>query len=209
MTPSLESVDPGLLLVLSAPSGAGKTTLARMLLGELPRAEFSISYTTRAPRGQEQDGRDYHFVDRQTFQGMIDAGRFVEWAEVHGNYYGSSREVIDRARTSRGVAVFDIDVQGGTSIRRRFPDARLVFILPPSFEELQRRLRSRGTDSEEVVERRLRAAREEIARGVESYDYLVINDRLDDAFQRLRSIVVAEQCRRGRVDLTGLVPPGA
>lgn len=204
MNPDLQTLGPGLLLVLSAPSGAGKTTLARMLLKEFPRALFSVSHTTRAPRGQERDGVDYHFVDTRTFQRMIDENQFVEWAEVYGNFYGSSRGIIDEAHATRGIAVFDIDVQGGSSIKRKFPDARLVYVLPPSMEELERRLRSRGTDSDDVMRRRLLTARSEIERGVESYDYLVINDQLDAAFEELRSIVIAERCRRGRVDLSGL-----
>ena len=200
---------PGLLLVLSAPSGAGKTTLARMLVKEFPRALFSISHTTRPPRGQEKNGVDYNFVDTLTFQRMIDENQFVEWAEVYGNFYGSSRGIIDAAHATRGIAVFDIDVQGGTTIKRKFPDARLIYVLPPSMEELERRLRSRGTDSDDVMRRRLLTARSELERGVESYDYLVINDRLDDAFQELKSIVIAERCRRGRVDLSGLKLTGA
>lgn len=192
---------PGLLLVLSAPSGAGKTTLARRLEQEFPRAQFSISYTTRDPRGQEKDGVDYHFIDAKTFLQMVNRGDFIEWAEVHDNYYGTSRGIIDSAFTSRGIAVFDIDVKGGLKIKSRFPDAVLVFILPPSMEELERRLRGRGTDKDETIHRRLLAARTEIEKGLESYDYLIINDDLEAAFTELRSIVIAEQARRGRVDL--------
>ena len=199
-----QTTRPGLLLVLSAPSGAGKTTLAHLLLEEFPTALFSVSHTTRAPRGQEVDGKDYHFVDTLTFQRMIDENQFVEWAEVYGNFYGSSRSIIDLAHATRGIAVFDIDVQGGNNIKRKFPDARLIYVLPPSMEELERRLRSRATDSADVMRRRLLTARSEIERGVESYDYLVINDRLEEAFQELRSIVIAERCRRGRVDLAAL-----
>ena len=197
-------LDPGLLLVLSAPSGAGKTTLARMMQKSFPQADFSISYTTRAPRGTEQHGKDYFFVDVQTFNAMIDKNEFVEWAEVHGHFYGSARSTVDNAFATRGIAVFDIDVQGGNAIKRKFPDAVLIFILPPSMDELERRLRSRGTDADDVIRRRLLAARNEVQKGCESYDYLVINDRLDDAFRQLESIVIAERTRRGRVDLTAL-----
>ncbi len=195
---------PGLLLVLSAPSGAGKTTLARRLESEFPQAEFSISYTTREPRGQEKEGVDYHFVDTKTFVQMVNRGEFLEHAEVHGNFYGTSRGLVDRTMLTRGIAVFDIDVQGGLKIKSKFPDAVLVFILPPSMEELERRLRGRGTDKEDVIHRRLLAAQIEIERGSESYDYLFINDELDHAFTELRSIVIAEQARRGRVDLSRL-----
>lgn len=203
-TPLISTPSPGLLLVLSAPSGAGKTTLAHRLLTELPQARLSISYTTRAPRGQEKDGVDYHFVDTLTFQNMINRGDFLEWAPVHGNFYGSAKGVAEEAQASRGVAVFDIDVQGGNTLKAKYPDAVLIFILPPSVEELERRLRGRGTDAEDVIRNRMLAARAEMERGIQSYDYLVINDRLDDAFSQLRSIVIAEKCRRGRVHLGGM-----
>ncbi|HZA51170.1 MAG TPA: guanylate kinase, partial [Myxococcaceae bacterium] len=127
----------GLLLVLSAPSGAGKTSLARRLIADHPEAIFSISYTTRRPRGREQDGVDYHFVDVQTFQRKIDGGDFVEWAEVHGHFYGSPRAVVDEARARDALAVFDIDVQGGQAIKRKHSDAVLAFILAPSHDELE------------------------------------------------------------------------
>ncbi|HEX8703292.1 MAG TPA: guanylate kinase [Myxococcaceae bacterium] len=195
---------PGLLLVLSAPSGAGKTTLAHRLLRELPNMIFSVSVTTRRPRGKEQDGVDYHFVDVATFQERIERGDFVEWAEVHNHFYGSPQSVVEEARAKRGVAVFDIDVQGGQAIKRKYPEAVLIFILPPSMEELERRLRDRKTDSDETIRRRMLAARSEIERGIASYDYIVVNDDIERAFQELRSVVVAERCRRGRVDLSKL-----
>jgi guanylate kinase len=195
---------PGLLLVLSAPSGAGKTTLARRLEKEFPRAQFSISYTTRDPRGQEKNGVDYHFVDPKTFLQMVNRGDFIEWAEVHDNYYGTGRGIVDTAFATRGIAVFDIDVKGGLAIKSKFPDAVLVFILPPSMEELERRLRGRGTDKDETIHRRLLAARTEIEKGLEKYDYLIINDELDRAYEELKSVVIAEQARRGRVDLSAL-----
>ena len=196
------SLQPGLLLVLSAPSGAGKTTLAHRLLNELPSAIWSVSYTTPRPRGKEQDGVDYHFLDVATFQEKIERGEFVEWAEVHGHFYGSPQSVVEDARARRGIAVFDIDVQGGQAIKRKHPDAILVFVLPPSMEELERRLRDRKTDSDETIRRRMLAARSEIERGIASYDYIVVNDDFERAFQELRSVVVAERCRRGRVDLS-------
>lgn len=197
-------LSPGLLVVLSAPSGAGKTTLAHMLKKEFAEAEISVSFTTRPARGAEVNGKDYHFVDPLTFKAMIDRNEFVEWAEVHGNFYGSSKGVIDHSYRARGLAVFDIDVQGGTVIKRKYPDAVTIFILPPSMDELERRLRSRGTDTDDVIARRMLAARAECEKGAQSYDYLVINDRLDDAFLQLRSVVIAERTRRGRVDITGL-----
>jgi len=203
--PSMPAIlSPGLLVVLSAPSGAGKTTLAHMLKQEFPESEISVSYTTRSARGSEENGKDYHFVDPLTFKQMIDRNEFVEWAEVHGHFYGSSKGVIDHSYRARGLAVFDIDVQGGTSIKRKYPDAVTIFILPPSMDELERRLRARGTDTDDVIQRRMLAARAECEKGAQSYDYLVINDRLEEAFLHLRSVVVAERTRRGRVDITGL-----
>lgn len=197
-------LQPGILLVLSAPSGTGKTTLARRLLGELPDALFSISVTTRKPRGREQDGVDYHFVDVAAFQERIERGEFVEWAEVYGHFYGSSQAVVDEARARKGVAIFDIDVQGGLAIKRKHPDTVLVFVVPPSMEELERRLRDRGTDAEDTIRRRMLAARSEIERGVASYDYIIVNDDFERAYRDLHAVVVAERCRRGRVDLSRL-----
>lgn len=205
-TEATDTPEPGILLVLSAPSGAGKTTLARRLLQEkeLQRAQFSISYTTRKPRGSEQNGVDYHFVDVPAFQQRINDGQFLEWAEVHGEYYGSSQAVADDVIQTHGIAVFDIDVQGGNKIKEKLPHAVLVFILPPSLAELERRLRDRKTDSEDSIGRRMLAARAEMERGTQSYDYLVINDDFERAFRDLKSIVIAELCRRGRADLSGL-----
>lgn len=198
------SLSPGVLLVLSAPSGAGKTTLAQRLLKDLPGTILSISTTTRPPRGQEKDGVDYHFVDAKTFQERIERGEFIEWAEVYGHFYGSPRSVVDDAFAKRGVALFDIDVQGGQAIKRKYPDALLTFILPPSLEELERRLRGRKTDSDDTIRKRMLAARLEIEKGQASYDFIVVNDDVDRAFDQIRSIVVAERCRRGRVDLSKL-----
>lgn len=195
---------PGLLLVLSAPSGGGKTTLAHRLRTHFPEAKFSVSYTTRAPRGAEQNGREYHFVDTATFNQMVERGEFVEWAEVYGHFYGSSRQMIEESYRAQGLGVFDIDVQGGTAIKRKYPDAIQIFILPPSLEHLERRLVQRGTDSDDVIRRRMLSARAEIEKGIQSYDYLIINDQLDQAFEELKSIVIAERARRGRVDVSRL-----
>ena len=192
---------PGLLLVLSAPSGAGKTTLAHRLISDVPKASFSVSVTTRPPRGQERDGVDYHFVDTLTFKQRIERGDFLEWAEVHGHFYGSPQRAVDDVRRNGGLAVFDIDVQGGQAIRRKHPEAVLVFVLPPSLVELERRLRDRGTDAEEIINRRMLGARSEIERGVASYDYLIVNDDLEHAYKELAAIVTAERCRRIRAEL--------
>ncbi|HET9035076.1 MAG TPA: guanylate kinase [Myxococcaceae bacterium] len=201
---SEEAIHRGLLLVLSAPSGTGKTTLARRLVQAHPDAEFSVSVTTREPRGAEREGVDYRFVDALTFQRMIEQDQLVEWAEVHDNFYGSPQSVVDRAFSTGGIAVFDIDVQGGRSIRRRYPEAVLVFVLPPSMAELERRLRERGTESEDAIRRRMLAARSELEQGTRVYDYVVVNDTVDRAYAELEAIVSAERSRRGRVDLAAL-----
>jgi guanylate kinase len=191
------------LLILSAPSGTGKTTLARRLVLAHPDAIFSVSYTTRAPRGKERDGVDYHFVDEARFTQMIAAGAFLEHAEVHGHRYGTPRAVVDEARRRGALAVFDIDVQGGEAIRARHPEAVRVLILPPSLEELERRLRSRSADDDATVRKRLEAARREILRA-RSYEYWVVNDDLERALGDLEAIVRAERCRAGTRDLTRL-----
>lgn len=189
---------PGLLLVLSAPSGAGKTTIARRLLAALgERGSFSVSVTTRAPRGQEQEGVDYRFVDPAAFQAMVERGELLEWAEVHGQWYGSEASTIDEARRGR-VVIYDIDVQGGASIKARFPEAVTVFIEPPSSDELERRLRARGTDPERSIERRLLAAQSETLRGRATYDFLIVNQDLDQAEADMKAIVRAELLRRER-----------
>ncbi|MBK7402244.1 MAG: guanylate kinase [Myxococcales bacterium] len=187
-----------LLLIISSPSGAGKTTLCRKLRAEFPSLTFSVSHTTRKPRPGEQDGREYHFVDRPTFERLVEAQAFAEWAEVHGNLYGTSFAEIERARTNeaRGI-IFDIDYQGARQIRQRVPDAAAVFILPPSFTVLEQRLRNRASDDDETVRRRLAKARTEIEHYA-LFDYLIVNEDLDRAYDQLRSIVLAEGARRLR-----------
>jgi guanylate kinase len=185
-----------LLLILSAPSGTGKTTLARRLVSAHPGALFSVSYTTRAPRAHEKDGVDYHFVSEEKFQQMIDAGEFVEWAHVHGHHYGTPRTSIENAK---GLVVFDIDVQGGETIKKKHPEAVRALILPPSLAELERRLRARSTDDDATVRRRLHAARIEIRLALAAgYEYWVVNDDLERAYGDLEAIVQAEGCRAGR-----------
>ncbi|MBS2029684.1 MAG: guanylate kinase [Deltaproteobacteria bacterium] len=195
-------MNPGLLLVLSAPSGAGKTTLAHRLVQALPEAVFSISATTRPPRGEEQDGRDYHFLSPWQFQEKIDQGEFVEFAEVFGYRYGTLHQTLQKALDQGQVAIFDIDVQGGSTIKSKYPGAVTVFIFPPSMEELERRLRARKTDTDEVIRKRLAAAREEMVRGHDSYDYLIVNDDLNRAFDDLLAVIRAERLRRTRVDVS-------
>jgi len=184
----------GLMLVLSAPSGAGKTTLARRLLRHVPDAVFSVSVTTRALRDREVDGVDYTFVDEAAFREMVEGDRLLEWAEVHGATYGTPSRFAAEALENDRLVVFDIDVQGGMQIKARHPEAATVLLVPPSRAELERRLRSRGTESEEAIRRRLAVARAEIQACLEGYDYVVINDDLDRAFAQLLAIV---KVRRG------------
>jgi guanylate kinase len=188
-----------LLLILSAPSGTGKTTLARRLVAANPGAIFSVSYTTRAPRGDEKDGIDYHFVSEERFLEMIALGAFVEWAHVHGHHYGTPKTVIAEAEARGALAVFDIDVQGGESIKKQHPEAVRALVLPPSLAELERRLRARSTDDDATVRRRLHAARIEIRLALSAgYEYWVVNDDLERAYADLEAIVRAENCRAGR-----------
>ncbi|HSN89758.1 MAG TPA: guanylate kinase [Anaeromyxobacteraceae bacterium] len=193
---------PGLLLVLSAPSGAGKTTLARRFLAHHPDAVFSVSVTTRPPRGAERDGVDYHFVAPARFEELVQAGAFAEWAEVHGQRYGTLRATVEESLAAGRIALFDIDVQGGSQIKSTWPDrTAAVFVLPPDARELERRLRGRSTDAEETVRRRLGAARAEVARGLAGYDYVVVNDVLEEALARLDAIAAHERARiAGRRD---------
>jgi guanylate kinase len=192
-------VDDLLLLIISSPSGAGKTTLTRDLLHYFDDFTFSVSHTTRKPRANERDGKDYHFVDRERFDELVRKEAFIEWAEVHSNHYGTSIAEIDRARSDerRGI-VFDVDYQGARQIRAVCPDAISVFVLPPSMEELRRRLRARASDDEATIERRFNNARAEIEHyGL--FDYVLVNDDLELTKLRLRSIVQAERGRRWRM----------
>ncbi len=189
----------GKLFILSAPSGAGKTTLLKRVMADMQGLAFSVSHTTRQPRSGEVDGVDYHFVNRDQFEDMRDQGVFLEWAEVHGNLYGTSRPaVLVQLETGLDV-VLDIDVQGAAILRRSatIPAASL-FISPPSLQELERRLRGRGTDSEETILLRLKNARLEMQAAVE-YEYLIVNDRLEQAIDTLRAIVIAERSRGHRL----------
>jgi guanylate kinase len=190
------SSDEPLLLIISSPSGAGKTTLANRLLERVSGLSFSVSHTTRKPRSTEVHGKEYHFVDRASFEELIRTNAFLEWATVHDNLYGTSRAEVERARGSRGI-LFDVDHQGARQIKSVRPDAVAVFILPPSMAVLKQRLQGRASEDAETVERRFNVAREEIAHyGL--FDYVLMNDDLERATQVLCSIVLAEECRRGR-----------
>jgi guanylate kinase len=187
----------GNLYVVAAPSGAGKTTLVRMLLKHDHAVQLSISFTTRAPRPGEQDGREYHFVAVDAFRAMISRDEFLEWAEVHGNFYGTSQKWISDQLTAGRDVLLEIDWQGAQQVRKIFPDAIGVFILPPSIEELTRRLVGRGTDAADVIERRLAAAEAEM-RHVGEFDYVIINDQLDQALDDLRAVVRSARLNLGK-----------
>ncbi len=188
----------GLVLVVSAPSGAGKTTLCRYLLKEDPEISFSVSYTSRPPRRGEKEGQDYYFVSRETFEKMIKEDVFLEWAEVHGNFYGTSKKQVFKALENGRDILLDIDVQGANQVKKKLgKDAVLVFILPPSFEELEKRLRKRATEDETSIKKRLENAKKELAKAYE-FDYLVLNDNLKTALEELRSILIAERTRSFR-----------
>lgn len=178
----------GRLFVISAPSGAGKTTLVKALLGTDPALQFSVSYTTRTPRAGEQDGREYFFVDRPRFEAMIAGGELLEHAEVFGNFYGTGRAQIEAHLAAGRNVLLDIDWQGARQVRSRMADCVLIFIMPPSLAELERRLRGRATDSEAVIRRRLSEARGDMGHWQE-FDYVVINDEVPAALVALRAIV--------------------
>jgi len=187
------------VFIISAPSGSGKSTLVERLLAAMPSLMFSVSYTTRPPRGQEKDGENYHFVAVEEFEAMIARDEFLEWAQVFGNYYGTHRGILEAARAGGCDLVLDIDVQGARQLRDRIPEAVTIFILPPSRKVLEDRLRSRGEDREEVIERRLREAAVEIRR-YKDYDYVLINRELAESDAILRGIVCAERIRRDRIE---------
>ena len=180
----------GNLFIVSAPSGAGKSSLINAVLAEDRNLALSVSFTTRAPRAGEVDGREYHFVDRKSFEAMLERGEFLESAEVHGNHYGTSQKWISEARSKGLDIVLEIDWQGAQQLRRVFPEVVSIFIMPPSPRELERRLRARGKDSDEVIRTRLTNAREEIGH-VAEFDYVIINNKFEDARRDLAAIVRA------------------
>ncbi len=185
----------GHLYVVAAPSGAGKTTLVRLLLERQADIQLSISNTTRSPRPGEQNGREYHFTTVDDFRGMISRGEFLEWAEVHGNFYGTSKKwIADRLAEGHDV-LLEIDWQGAQQVRKLFPAAIGIFILPPSMAELERRLTGRGTDAAEVIARRLAAAQAEM-RHVGEFDYVIINNQLEEALADLLAVVRASRLRQ-------------
>ncbi|UCF38184.1 MAG: guanylate kinase [Acidobacteriota bacterium] len=184
----------GTLYIISAPSGSGKTSLAGRLLPEVERLKFSVSHTTRGERRGEQHGVEYFFVSAAEFEQMIEQDAFLEWAQVYGNYYGTSRAFVESELASGYDVLLDIDIQGALKVKQAMPEAVMVFVLPPSFAELGARLRRRGLDDEEVIEKRLGIARNEI-KYYKNYDYVVINRDLERSVQELKSIFMANRCR--------------
>jgi guanylate kinase len=187
------------VFIISAPSGSGKSTLVARLLETVPDLKFSVSYTTRTPRGQERNGQSYHFVSREEFEAMLARNEFLEWAQVFGNYYGTHCSELDHARARSQDLVLDIDVQGARQLKKKIPEAVTVFILAPSRVVLEQRLRARCEDREDVIARRLKEAAEEIRR-YEDYDYVLINRELAEAEATLSAIVRAERARRTRIE---------
>ena len=187
----------GQLFVISAPSGAGKSTILAAVRKRVPGLGYSISHTTRKPRGDERNGVDYHFVDDRTFTKMIDEGAFVEWAKVYDNFYGTSSSNLQDQIASGLDVLMDVDIQGGQNIKDRFPDSVLIFLLPPSLEELERRLRERGTDNEPVIRARMESAADDI-KNCTWYDYIIVNDKLEKAIDETQSIIMSKRCVTAR-----------
>ena len=187
-----------IVFIVSAPSGSGKSTLVNEIRKLVPGLDFSVSYTTRPPRGSEHGGRDYFFVPRSEFEAMARRGDFLEYADVFGNYYGTAQRVLQKAEHSGHDLLLDIDVQGAELVKQKLPDAVRIFILPPDFETLERRLRNRGQDEEGVIQRRLATATREIE-NYSKYDYILVNDRLDDSVEGLKAILLAERSKHSCV----------
>ena len=185
------------VFIISAPSGSGKSTLVNKVRDRVPNLEFSISYTTRKPRGAEQNGREYFFITREQFEEMIRNDDFLEHADVFGDYYGTARRFLRKAEENACDLLLDIDVQGAAQIKSKLPDAVSIFILPPTRVELERRLRERGQDSEEKIQRRLKGARREIE-NYQKYDYILVNDRLEESVDALEAILLSERFKRAK-----------
>ncbi|MDI6808773.1 MAG: guanylate kinase [Candidatus Eisenbacteria bacterium] len=193
-------LEKGFLVVISGPSGVGKTTFCQALLKDEPRSVYSVSATTRPPRNGEVQGRDYHFLSEKEFFKMRDSGGLLEWASVHEWYYGTPREPIERWLKENRIVLLDVDVQGGESIKKALPEDVFIFILPPSLEVLEKRLSHRGTDQDAEVKKRLKNAPFEIGH-MKSYAYIVVNDKFYEAYARVKAIVEAEKSRISRVVL--------
>jgi guanylate kinase len=197
----MSSTDRPLIYIISAPSGSGKSTLVNELLKLVPNLEFSISFTTRSPRGSEQNGKQYHFVSREEFDQMVGAGEFLEHANFDGNCYGTSRRFLQEAGKKGHDLLLDIDVQGAEQIKQKLTDAVSIFVLPPDRQTLERRLRKRSEDAESVIGRRLATAGREIE-NYNKYDYILINDDLEESIENLQAIVLSERLQRSRSPLS-------
>jgi guanylate kinase len=200
----IELIPEGMLIILSSPSGGGKSSICRALLAADPRLDYSMSTTSRLPRGDEQDGREYNFVSDSHFMDMVADNRFYEWARVHGNLYGTRRDLVDQKLAMGKDVVLDIDVTGGLNIKKITEKAVLIFVLPPSMDVLEQRLRARNTDRKEEIDRRLQNARNEIW-FAQKYDYAVVNTDLQATIETIRKIIEAERhsSRHQRVHITG------
>jgi guanylate kinase len=187
----------GLVFIISAPSGAGKTTLVKEVIRQLPDLQFSVSFTTRLPRPNEKDGEDYHFVSHSVFQKMVEKNKFLEWAEVLGNRYGTPRPDLKKLESQGMDLVLDIDSQGAKKVKNKIGQPVLVYVLPPSLKVLRERLINRGMDSLEMVKFRLSSARRDMEEA-ECYHYVIVNDSVEEAVGKLKSIIVAERCRRSK-----------
>ncbi len=192
-----------LVIVISAPSGVGKTTLSKRLLQVSSSFTYSVSFTTRVPRKNEIEGVDYYFISQEEFKKMIDQDKFVEWAQVHGELYGTSAELLDKAIEIKKDVVLEVDVQGGIKIKKRYPEAVLIFLLPPSWQELEKRLNKRATEGIAKIRERIKQAKKEITYA-HYYDYLVVNNEINKALSDILNIVRAERCRINRLSLENL-----
>jgi guanylate kinase len=182
-----------MLFIISGPSGCGKSSLVRRILGKVKNVQFSVSHTTREPRNSEKEGRDYYFVSKAEFEAMIKKEKFLEWATIHGHYYGTSRKEVER-KGARADLVLDIDVQGARQIKTKVKKAVFIFILPPSFRELRRRLEERGEESAASIGKRLEVAKKDV-RAYPQFDYIVVNDNLDQALKELEAVILSSRCR--------------
>jgi len=190
----------GLIFILSAPSGAGKTTLVKGVMEQLPGLRFSVSFTTRLPRPNEKEGEDYHFVSHSVFQKMLERNEFLEWAEVLGNRYGTPRPDLKKLRSEEVDLILDIDTQGTKKVLKEVDQPILIYLLPPSLKVLRERLMQRGFDSLEMVKFRLSKAKKDMEEA-SGYHYVVVNERMEEAIEKLKSIIIAERCRRSKVSI--------